>query len=56
MRASASKQVLLTAAAAATQQLLLQVTLPGASARPLPHQLGGYNSDAAVLTLQFYTK
>jgi hypothetical protein len=41
---------------AAAALLLLLGTAPIANARPLPHQLGGYNSDAATLTLQFYMK
>jgi hypothetical protein len=53
MRASTLPALLLAAAAAL---LLLGTIAPTATARPLPLRLGGYNSDAATLTLHFYTK
>jgi hypothetical protein len=52
MGASALPTLLLAAAAA----LLLLGLAPTATARPLPHRLGGYNSDAAIVILHFYTK
>uniref|UniRef100_A0A383VWY0 Uncharacterized protein n=1 Tax=Tetradesmus obliquus TaxID=3088 RepID=A0A383VWY0_TETOB len=47
---------MLLAAAAAVLLLLLLGTCPFASARPQPARVSGDTSDAATLTLHFYTK